>query len=120
MTTDASGKALEQAVGYDFRDGTLLERSLTHRSYANESSGRSNTVGFDNERLEFLGDAVLELVLTHALMSNFSEDTEGGLSKKRASLVNEDVLARLALDLRLDAVLKVGRGEAKSVETSMF
>jgi ribonuclease-3 len=89
-------------------------QALTHRSYANEESGGSPTVATDNERLEFLGDAVLDLALSATLMSRFASDPEGALSKKRASLVNEDTLSQLALELGLDKTIRLGKGETKS------
>lgn len=107
-----STEALQARLGYRFTDSSHLERALTHRSYANEVS--PGTFGADNERLEFLGDAVLDLVLSDLLMKRFPVDTEGGLSKKRASLVNEDSLAGIAVELGLENLIKVGRGEARN------
>lgn len=93
-----------------FTNKELLQRALTHKSYAYE-----NLQGHGyNERLEFLGDAVLDLIMTQALMEEFPLDEEGALSKKRASLVNEAVLAEQAKSLRLDESLRLGKGEAAS------
>lgn len=103
---------LQARLGYRFSDNTHLERALTHRSYANEVL--PGTFDADNERLEFLGDAVLDLVLSDLLMKRFPNDTEGGLSKKRASLVNEESLAGIAIELGLENLIKVGRGEARN------
>ncbi|MEN0057441.1 MAG: ribonuclease III [Bdellovibrio sp.] len=98
---------VEQRIGYDFHDKELLLRALTHKSYANElKNGLA-----DNEKLEFLGDAVLALVVGELLLEKFPEDHEGGLSKKRASIVNEQVLCELALTLGLNQYLRLGRGE---------
>ncbi len=107
-----STQTLQARLGYTFTDASYLERALTHRSYANEFS--PGTFDADNERLEFLGDAVLDLVLSDLLMKRFPMDTEGGLSKKRASLVNEESLAGIANELGLENLIKVGRGEARN------
>lgn len=92
----------------DFRDPNLLTQALTHRSYHNENITQS--VGH-NERLEFLGDAVLDLALSDLLMTEFPHLSEGDLSKFRASLVNESELAKIALELKFDHHLRLGRGE---------
>ncbi|MEA2626359.1 MAG: ribonuclease [Candidatus Binatota bacterium] len=98
---------IEQAIGYSFTRQALLATALTHRSAA----GR---VGANNEKLEFLGDAVLSLVVSELLMEQFAEADEGELSKLRASLVNSAVLARKADELALGERLRVGKGEEKS------
>ncbi|MES2856952.1 MAG: ribonuclease III domain-containing protein, partial [Bdellovibrionota bacterium] len=85
-------QAIEIALSYEFKNQDILELALTHKSFANEQSGGQSSVQTDNERLEFLGDAVLDLALSDLLMVRFGENSEGGLSKKRASLVNEDSL----------------------------
>ena len=102
---------LENQLNYSFQNPQLLERALTHKSYFNESSDKS--VGH-NEKLEFLGDAVLDLSLSHKLMDVFDDLNEGQLSRLRASLVNENALSELALQLQLDKDLKLGKGEEKS------
>ncbi|HVK62772.1 MAG TPA: ribonuclease III [Bdellovibrionales bacterium] len=107
-------KRLEDAIGYSFAHSRLLEQALTHKSFANEKLGGASSVQSDNERLEFLGDAVLDLALSDLLMTRFQENPEGALSKKRASLVNEESLARIAMDLKLDEVIRLGKGEAKT------
>lgn len=84
----------------------LLERALTHRSYAYEKGGLPT-----NERLEFLGDSVLGLVVTEQLFSSYPELSEGQLAKLRAAVVNSRALADVARTLRLGAVIKLGRGE---------
>ena len=99
---------LEKRLGYKFKDDVLLQRALTHKSYANELK---NTVEH-NEKLEFLGDAVLDLVVGELLFERFPLDTEGGLSKKRASIVNEEVLSHISLSLGLNKWLNLGKGEA--------
>lgn len=94
-------------IKYAFRDVKLLNEALTHSSYANESPGR----GQSNERLEFLGDAVLELCITEELYVRYPEANEGQLTTFRAMLVNEGVLAGLSRKLKIDQVLLLGRGE---------
>lgn len=101
-------EALEEALGYRFNDPSLLDCALTHRSYANENP---DLLKQDNERLEFLGDAVLTLCISDILMKRFPDCTEGDLSKIRSSIVNEKPLARLARELRLGDYLLLGRGE---------
>lgn len=100
-------KSLEARLGYQFKNMALLNRALTHKSFANEL--KQNTE--HNEKLEFLGDAVLDLVVGEFLFERFPEDTEGGLSKKRASIVNEEVLSELALDMELNKLMQLGKGE---------
>ena len=99
---------LFEMLGYQFADLEHVELALTHRSYDNEyQNGR----GRHNERLEFLGDAVLELVLTESLMKLLPLHREGDLSKARASLVNEAVLCEIAQEIELASHLKLGKGE---------
>jgi ribonuclease III len=102
---------LESRLGYCFRDPPRLESALTHKSYLNENPtwGRP-----DNERLEFLGDAVLDLVIGHLLMEAQPGRTEGELSKTRAIIVSEPGLAEVALELGLGEWLFLGRGEEQS------
>jgi len=102
---------LEQALGYVFQDPLLLLNAFTHRSYANENSSLSCR---DNERLEFLGDAVLQLCISDLLMKHFPDFTEGQLSKMRAGLVNEQSLAALGRRFGLGNHLFLGRGEEAS------
>lgn len=101
-------KELEAYIGYRFEDLGLLDNALTHRSFVNENS---TSPCKDNERLEFLGDAVLELTVSDMLMKKFSDLAEGELSKLRASLVNEQPLAKLALSFRIGELLLLGKGE---------
>ncbi|WP_243374471.1 ribonuclease III [Geotalea sp. SG265] len=102
---------LEQIVSYIFTDRSLLDEALTHPSFVNESGGK---VRQDNQRLEFLGDAVIGLILSHELFSRFPGSREGELTKLRASLVDEASLALLAGKIHLGAFLRLGRGEEKS------
>jgi ribonuclease-3 len=102
---------LEESLGYRFTDIGLLENALTHRSFVNENPALPFK---DNERLEFLGDAVLELTITDMLMHTFPDYAEGQLSKLRASVVNEQPLAELARRFRIGEFLLLGRGEESS------
>jgi ribonuclease-3 len=99
--------ALQHQLGHRFKDETLLQVALTHPSVAHEASGPVQ----HNQRLEFLGDAVLGLVLTHELYSRYPHLGEGPLTKARARLVNRRVLAEEARRLRLGTYLLLGAGE---------
>lgn len=104
--------ALEQlagAIGYGFEDPMHLQTALVHRSFVAE-----NTEHADNERHEFLGDAVLQLVVTDFLFRSFPELPEGKMAKVRAACVNRDVLADVARTLELGEYLHMGRGEIAS------
>jgi len=101
-------KALEQILGYTFRDPEFMDCALTHRSFANENPDLKKQ---DNERFEFLGDAVLTLCISDMLMKRFPACSEGELSKIRSSIVNERPLAKLARELRIGDYLLLGRGE---------
>ncbi|MGZ5279758.1 MAG: ribonuclease III [Pseudobdellovibrionaceae bacterium] len=100
-----------QFSNYEFKKIELLEQALTHKSFVNENGKRHLP---HNEKLEFLGDAVLDLLLSEYLMEKFPTDDEGNLSKKRASLVNESILARIALELQLSERILLGKGEVLS------
>ncbi|MEK7566963.1 MAG: ribonuclease III [Patescibacteria group bacterium] len=104
--------AFEKNIGYSFKDKNLLTEAFTHRSYLNENPSWQ---GAHNERLEFLGDAVLELIVTEALFARFPEKPEGELTSLRAALVNANMLSSLASDLDLNSVLFLSRGEAKDI-----
>jgi ribonuclease-3 len=93
-----------------FKDQSLLLRALTHRSYINEHAG----AGEDNERLEFLGDAVLDFLSGSYLYRRFPELDEGGLTRMRAALVNTEGLAALANQIELGQHLRLGKGEDDS------
>lgn len=101
-------KEFQQQIGYEFKDESLLRRALTHSSYANEKHLKKFS---DNERLEFLGDAVLELVSSEFLYLNYKDMPEGDLTKLRASLVCEPTLAFCTKDLKLSRYLRLGKGE---------
>lgn len=104
---DPSLDALQQRLSYRFQDRSLLERAVTHSSLLQAHP----EVGESNQRLEFLGDAVLQLVLTEALFRMFPEEREGPLSRRRAALANGAFLAELARDLGLDACLRLAASE---------
>ena len=99
---------LEQIIGYTFQNKKLLRQALTHSSYANEK--KLGKLGC-NERLEFLGDAVLELISSDFLYKKFPQIPEGELTKKRASLVCEPSLAYCAREFGLPEFLLLGKGE---------
>ena len=111
MPRDTQYEALERAIGYQFREVPTLATALTHRSYANENPDLGHT---DNEKLEFLGDAVLDLVVGHILLGRFPELTEGDLTVRRAQMVSEQGLAAVAEEIDLGSWLHLGKGEAKS------
>ena len=99
---------IEDKIGYSFRDRSLLINALTHSSYANENRGRSCE---SNERLEFLGDSVLGLVVADALFRRFPELPEGRMTRLRAQLVCEESLHRVASLIGLGDYMRLGRGE---------
>lgn len=101
---------LQRRLGYTFRDVPLLDCALTHKSYANEMGLQQHHY----ERLEFLGDAVLELVVSTYLYMAYPAAHEGQLSKLRSCLVNTNTFAALARQWELGALLRLGRGEARS------
>ncbi len=102
---------LEQNISVSFKNPDLLQEALTHRSYLNEKGGWPYP---HNERLEYLGDAVLELVVTHALYIKYPKFPEGQLTVIRAALVNYQFLAKIASDdLQLQNFLYMSKGEAK-------
>ena len=109
QTAPADAAMLMDRLGHRFGDPALLELALTHRSWCAEHSGSSS-----NERLEFLGDAVLSLVVTGRLYERFSDWAEGDLAKARASLVNAATLAEVGRSVGLGEQLRLGRGEEAS------
>jgi len=108
---DADLEVLQVALGFHFSNTELLVQALTHRSFANE---RQSDGCRDNETLEFLGDAVLDLVIGHHLMTGFPGLGEGDLSTTRAQMVSEQGLYRVARDLDLGQWLRLGKGEERS------
>ena len=97
-----------QKLGYHFTDEALISEAFRHSSYVNEQAHSGLR---DNERLEFLGDAVLNLVVGHLLMQRYPEMKEGDLSRTRANLVNESQLAQIARMIDLGSHIKLGKGE---------
>ena len=95
---------LSRVLNYRFEDVSLLEQALTHRSAAKQH----------NERLEFLGDAVLGMVIADALYNTFDDVPEGKLTRMRSTLVKGETLAELAIEARIGELLKLGQGELKS------
>lgn len=102
---------LERSLGHTFQNKALLAEALTHRSFANEYHAENLP---DNERLEFLGDAVLDLVISEYLMVNLPEAPEGQLTRIRADVVSMPGLARLACSLDIGSAMLLGRGERRS------
>ena len=98
---------LEETIGYHFKDSYILNMALTHKSYTNEQGGDLK----NNERFEFLGDAVLDLIVSDYSMHTFLTSSEGILSKIRATVVNESCLANIARRLKLGEFLLLGKGE---------
>jgi len=102
---------LEKNLGYTFDSKAILEHALRHSSFVNELLDKNTQ---DNERLEFLGDSVLSLVISHLLMDRFPELNEGDLSKIRSSLVNEHQLSAIAQNINLGEFIQLGKGEMQS------
>lgn len=111
MTADSTKKKLLEKMGVKFRSPDLLDLAVTHRSFVHE---HKLPLEQSNERLEFLGDAVLGICIAEMLVHQFPEEAEGVLSKRRAALVNQKTLAKLAESLALGDALKLGKGEEKT------
>lgn len=111
--TEADLGPLEERLGHTFRDRTLLLQALTHRSYLNEHTDFPYA---HNERLEFLGDAVLELVVTEHLYKNYA-NPEGDLTNWRAALVNAKTLAGISRNLKFEEYLLLSKGEARDKDS---
>ena len=109
MSKDCSTSAFEALIGVEFNDASLLRQALTHSSYVNEYAGGAELE--DNERLEFLGDAVLDAVVADMLYRRFPRISEGGLTQLRASLVKTESLAQIGAKFRLGEFLLLGHGE---------
>ncbi len=101
---------IEATIGYSFKDKQLLQQALTHKSYTNEQP----EYVAHNERLEFLGDAVLELAVSDLVFNKFPDIPEGGLTQIRAEVVSEKGLSDIARQLQLGTALRLGKGEKKS------
>ncbi len=109
--TEGAAERLCSALGYSFDDRQWLTNALTHRSFRNE---HPELAPADNERLEFLGDAVADLVVAAMLFDQFPEADEGELTRRRADLVSEKGLSEAAEALGVGAAMRLGRGEEKS------
>ncbi len=105
---------LEKTINYSFANKALIKEALTHRSYRNENPA---WVVPHNERLEFLGDSVLELIVTEELYNRFPEEDEGKLTVIRAALVNYQFLAQAGADIALENAILLSRGEARDTES---
>ncbi|MBN2725234.1 MAG: ribonuclease III [Deltaproteobacteria bacterium] len=99
-------RAAGKALGYEFKNPELFRTAITHRSYSGDNQGFEH-----NEKLEFLGDAVLDLAIASLLMEKFTEEDEGILTKRRANLVNQEFLAEKATSLGIGDWLLIGKGE---------
>lgn len=102
---------LEKSIGYEFKDKKLLKRALTHSSYSNEQKINKNG---DYERLEFLGDAVLEMISSVFFYNKYPDMPEGQLTKQRSSYVCEPALAACAREFGLDKYILLGKGEEQT------
>ena len=103
-------KQFEEKIGVHFKNIDTLKEAFTHRSYLNENPEWALP---HNERLEFLGDAVLELIVTQFLYAKFPDFQEGHLTSLRAALVNYQILGRIAKEMSLDKFLFLSKGEAR-------
>lgn len=106
---DWNREEIEKKIGYSFKTADLLKEAFTHKSYFNENK---ESVSFYNERLEFLGDAVLQLVSSAYLFGAFPDEPEGTLTKYRSNIVDTKALASFTGELELGPHLLLGRGEA--------
>ena len=105
---------VEERLGYHFGDRDILVQSMTHTSFGHEFLQEKPIALRNNERLEFLGDAVLNLAVTDLLLEAFPNSHEGQLSKMRAAVVNEKMLAKISENLNLSDCLRLGKGETQS------
>ncbi len=109
MKREKQLESLRRKLGFDLENPDRLEEAFTHRSFAVE-----NQLAFDNQRLEFLGDAVLEIILTDWIFATYPDAAEGEMTQMRSALAQEATLAMLAQKLDLGALLRMGKGEAES------
>lgn len=114
MTSKSQPKPISELdgkLGYKFKDQKLLELAIIHKSFGNEHRAAQSVSVRDNERLEFLGDAILDLIISQYLLETYPNFSEGDLSKLRAGLVNERSLAKVARALALGEYVWLGKGE---------
>src|SRR5687767_2650204 len=111
--TDAedAARAIQAGLGHEFGDRALLSDALTHSSFAHE---RPEQARCDNERLEYMGDAVLQWAVSALLLARFPTATAGELTRRRADLVCEEGLAQIARSIAIGPGLRLGRGEERS------
>lgn len=114
MLIDEKINALAMRLGFTFREPQLFVTALTHRSFVHENPSHPTET---YQRLEFLGDSVLSLIVTEELFRSLTTFSEGQLSKLRSAIVNEETLAQLARRLELDSFMFVGKGEAANLHT---
>jgi ribonuclease III len=105
---------LQERLRYTFGDRAVLLQSLTHKSFGHEFFQEKSIALRDNERLEFLGDAILDVIVSDILLEAFPNANEGQLSKMRAAVVNEKTLAQLAKAIQLQDCVRLGKGEAQT------
>src|SRR4051812_16709582 len=105
---------LQERLGYRFGDRAILLQSLTHTSYGHEFLQDKQFALRDNERLEFLGDAILDVIVSDILLETFPNANEGQLSKMRAAVVNEKTLAQVARSIGLQNCVRLGKGESQT------
>ncbi len=104
-------KIFEKSIGYSFRNKFLLNQALTHKSYANEKNMERSS---DNERLEFLGDSVLGVIISHTLYNEYPGEDEGILTRYKSQLVSGETLARIAKEMGMGEYVLLGKGEEAS------
>ena len=111
MTARKNSKDLIKKIGYEFKNKKYLEEALTHRSYSNEAE---KTRRFNNEKLEFLGDAILNLITTEYIYDLYGKKTEGELAKLKSQIISEPVFSTIASDIKLGEYLYLSNGEIMS------
>ena len=111
MTARKNSKDLMKKIGYEFKNKKYLEEALTHRSYSNEAE---KTRQFNNEKLEFLGDAILNLITTEYIYDLYGKKTEGELAKLKSQIISEPVFSTIASDIKLGEYLYLSNGEIMS------
>ena len=111
MTARKNSKDLMKKIGYEFKNKKYLEEALTHRSYSNEAE---KTRRFNNEKLEFLGDAILNLITTEYIYDLYGKKTEGELAKLKSQIISEPVFSTIASDIKLGEYLYLSNGEIMS------
>src|SRR3954467_11056347 len=114
MTVDLGIEHLQERIGYRFGDRAILLQSMTHTSFGHEFLQEKPIALRDNERLEFLGDAILDVIVSDILLETFPNANEGQLSKMRAAVVNEKTLAEVARSINLQNCIRLGKGESQT------